>query len=320
MSPLVSIIMPAYNAAKYIQESIDSVYGQTWTDWELIIINDGSTDDTASIVKMNQLKCEKIILIEQENKKQAAARNSGLKIARGTWIAFLDADDVWAKNKLEVQLGFQNKADVLFTSGTILYESKNKKELYKTEYGFFPSADMYAKLYTYNPIPNLAVLMKREWIDKIGYQNESLDVVGCEDWEYWIRLAKNGATFFGIEDQLFIYRIQSQGTSRNLNRMRIAQAYAKYINLDFSLLNKEHVQAYFKNLMQPLINRLLESNQKKEALKQIRILNEVTEESNYNLIQFLLNTGISINSKFLIYLAKPMLALRALKRAFMQIK
>src|SRR5687768_13986927 len=104
MIPLVSVIMPAYNVEKFIQQSIDSVLGQTFSSWELIIIDDGSTDNTVPIVEENQARTDKILLIRQENKKQAAARNAGLRIAKGRWIAFLDSDDIWLPNKLEVQL------------------------------------------------------------------------------------------------------------------------------------------------------------------------------------------------------------------------
>jgi glycosyltransferase involved in cell wall biosynthesis len=312
--PLVSVIMPAYNAEKYIQQAIDSVLAQTFTSWELIIIDDGSKDGTVSIVKRNQLKNDQIFLIQQENRKQGAARNAGLHVARGVWIAFLDSDDQWLPAKLEIQLRYQDKADVLYTDGIKIYEGKNQQKFWKTEFGHFSAADMYKKLYTYNPLPNLSVMMKKEWIGKIGYQDEAMEVVGCEDWEYWIRLAKNGASFFGIHDKLFIYRIHAMGTSRNRIRMKIAQIYALYVNLDFKQLNKKWAQQILETLLVALIDRLLEENQKQEALKQIRILNDVSERMNYRLIQYLIGRTHLINSKLLIYLAKPMLGLRSLKR------
>ena len=120
--PLVSIIMPAYNTEKYIQASIDSVLNQTFTNWELIIINDGSTDSTVEIVKENQKRDHRIILINQVNKKQAAARNAGFKISKGEWIAILDSDDLWVNNKLEIQLESCEKADVIYSSGIFYYE------------------------------------------------------------------------------------------------------------------------------------------------------------------------------------------------------
>lgn len=314
MLPVVSVIMPAYNVEKFIQQSIDSVMAQTFTSWELIVIDDGSTDNTVAVVKSNQDKNANIFLIQQKNKKQGAARNAGLKIARGKFIAFLDSDDMWMPNKLEVQLRYAEKADVIYCGGTIFTESVEKGKPWETEFGLFSAREMYAKLYTYNPIPNQAVLVNREWVTKIGYQNESMEVVGCEDWEYWIRLAKNGATFFGINDNLFLYRVHPDGTSRNRIQMISAQAYAKYINLDFSLLDKGVAQKHFKGVMLWLIDRLLECDKKKEALTQIAILNEVTNQDNYKVLRRLISTHGWLNSKYLIYVAKPAFGWRALKR------
>src|SRR5687768_15886944 len=135
--PLVSVIMPAYNAEKYIQQAIDSVLTQTFTSWELIIIDDGSNDGTVSVVKRNQLKNDHILLIQQENKKQGAARNAGLHVARGVWIAFLDSDDQWLPTKLETQLRYQDKADVLYTDGIKIYEGRSHQKFWKTEFGYF---------------------------------------------------------------------------------------------------------------------------------------------------------------------------------------
>lgn len=100
---LVSIITPCYNGAKYIGETIDSVISQTYPDWEMIIVDDGSKDNSAQIVREYAEKDSRITLVQQENAGSAAARNNGIRRAEGQYIALLDADDLWHPDFLEKQ-------------------------------------------------------------------------------------------------------------------------------------------------------------------------------------------------------------------------
>src|SRR5205809_3501840 len=101
---LVSVIMPAYNAGKFITESIESVIAQTYAYWELLIVDDGSTDNTKNVIQNFSEKDKKIRYFFQANGKQGKARNMALSYASGNYIAFLDADDIWLPQKLEVQV------------------------------------------------------------------------------------------------------------------------------------------------------------------------------------------------------------------------
>jgi len=115
-SNLVSVIMPAYNAEKYIAESIESVLAQTYEQWELLIIDDGSADRTKAIAESYAVRDERIQYIFQLNGKQGRARNKGIAAAHGEMIAFLDADDIWLPSKLEVQVAEMKEkgADLVF--------------------------------------------------------------------------------------------------------------------------------------------------------------------------------------------------------------
>ena len=114
MNELVSIIMPSYNTARYISDSINSVLSQTYNNWELIIIDDCSTDNTIDVVK--SFKDSRIILLQNEKNSGAAlSRNYALREAKGKWIAFLDSDDVWVPEKLEKQIAFMEENDYAFT-------------------------------------------------------------------------------------------------------------------------------------------------------------------------------------------------------------
>ena len=113
----ISIIMPAYNAEKFIRESITSVLQQTYSNWELIIVDDGSTDNTKKIIQAFAQQDGRIHYIYQPNGKQGKARNAGIRHASGDLIAFLDADDLWTKDKLEKQgsLIRRTNADLIFS-------------------------------------------------------------------------------------------------------------------------------------------------------------------------------------------------------------
>ena len=116
---LVSIIVPVYNAGIYIEETINSVRAQTYICWELILVDDHSKDDTLSVVKnyLASVNDERIRLIEKKtNEGAAAARNRGIDAAKGRYIAFLDADDLWMPDKLEKELAFMKKKQAAFSS------------------------------------------------------------------------------------------------------------------------------------------------------------------------------------------------------------
>jgi len=312
MLPEISIIMPAYNASKFIEASIQSVQEQTFTNWELIVVNDGSTDNTSDIVRRMQRDDSRIQLLEQVNKKQGAARNTGMKVAKGNWIAFTDSDDLWMNNKLQQQLDAAAKynADVIYTAGIVQYEEENRQEDYYSVYGFYKGIDMYKMLYDTNPIPNLAVMMKKELISKAGYQDESLDVFGCEDWEYWIRLAKTGADFYGIGEKLFVYRVHNSGTSRNTIQMKKAELYAKHKNVDYSILDKALITKRLQALVVGLQNFLLLHSTTSEALKQLTVIKAIYPEAKVNTATFLLKLLKGIKGKYIYYLLHPSVVLQ----------
>ena len=133
MKKLVSVIMPAYNCAEYIGDSIRSVQAQTYTDWELIIADDNSKDDTVRIVKKFADADSRIVLIEsQENLGPAGARNKAIEAASGTYMAFLDSDDIWHAEKLERQTAFmeENGYDFSFTSYEKLMKTGKSSEFW----------------------------------------------------------------------------------------------------------------------------------------------------------------------------------------------
>lgn len=260
----ISIIMPAFNAEKYISESIKSVQQQTFTNWELIVVDDGSTDGTASIVKELQQIDARINYIYQPNKKQAAARNTGMKAGKGEWIAFLDSDDLWMPNKLESQVRIvsNNKVDFVFSSGYYLYDN-DKLEPYDSLHGKYRGQELFKTLFNHNYIAVLSVMLRKSVTETVGYQDESLKAYGCEDWDYWLRICRNGNEFWGQNERLFKYRVHGSGTSSNKINMHAAGCYVLFKNFDRILFNKQEekkINQKLKNYVTYIINELFTAN------------------------------------------------------------
>ncbi|MFP5042382.1 glycosyltransferase family 2 protein [Parasediminibacterium sp. JCM 36343] len=268
--PTVSIIMPAYNAEKYIAESIQSAREQTFDDWELIVVDDGSTDTTAKIVKEAAIKDDRIVYIYKENKKLPAARNTCIRNSKGDFIAFLDADDLWMPEKLQKQVSIfeEQKVDIVFTNGFILQEETQALIDYPTKPGFYGPKEMYGLQYFGNYIPVLSVLIKKELIVAIGEQDESL-IYGCEDWDYWLRAARIGATFYGMPEKLFKYRVHEGGMSRKRTVMQLAEFTALYKNIDYRFLSKGNIYIRLAGLMEQNAPALLAEGKNELAAQEI---------------------------------------------------
>ena len=278
-NPIISIIMPAYNAESFIAGSIESVINQTYRNWELLIINDGSTDRTQTIAENYSEKDNRIKVINQPNKRLGGARNTGIKNSSGEWIAFLDSDDLWASNKLQRQLeeAFRHSgASVIYSNGYI-FNGDNLKDLvtYPTKSGSFSANDMYQMEYQANYIPVLAVLVKKELVDRIGYQEERIFFYGCEDWDFWLRAAKLNAVFLGLEDYLFFYRRHGANMSSNSIQMRIAQAAVWIKNYSEETLNQEIKRKAFNEFVPLVIKESFEQGKDEAALYLLKEMSNV---------------------------------------------
>lgn len=211
-SPLVSVIMPAYNAQKYIAESIESVIGQTYLNWELLIVDDGSTDHTASIIKQYQLKDNRIQYFYQKNGRQGKAKNTAIKNSKGDYIAFLDADDLWLAEKLKVSVNEITEGDysLLFTDCFVFQDDARNISTLSTlgvVDAIYEGRESILMFLYCNRIPNLTVLIKRKAMMDAGH---FIDTVVAEDYEMWLRLLKNGCIFKAISTPLSLYRVHNE--------------------------------------------------------------------------------------------------------------
>jgi len=205
---LVSIIMPAYNAGNYIAASIQSVLAQTYPDWELIVVDDGSTDNTANVIQQFVRRDGRVKYIFQENGRLGKARNTGIMNSGGPLIAFLDSDDLWVETKLEkqTQAMVEQDVDVVFSDCYIFRDQNTADETttFKSLVGRFAGPDILDLLIRQNRIPVLTILLKRTALQRVGWFDEP--ITGCEDYDLWLRLAKANADFYGMADVLARYR------------------------------------------------------------------------------------------------------------------
>jgi glycosyltransferase involved in cell wall biosynthesis len=270
--------MPAYNAETYILQAIDSVRAQTYRNWELIIVDDGSTDNTAKIVNEEKIKEERIIYLYQKNKRLGAARNTGIMNSKGTWIAFLDADDLWANDKLHRQMLVASKTpdvDVIYTDGYIFYGDDLKNlEPYPVKVGNFSGEVMYKIQFEANYIPVLSVVVKKSLINKIGFQEENPLFYGCEDWDFWLRMTKANANFVGMPDKLFYYRKHNNNMSLNVLSMDLARAMVLVKNFEKEKFSDTEIRKIFKPFVNPLLISLLNNNKPKEAVALMKKLQD----------------------------------------------
>lgn len=224
----ISVVIPVYNGEKTIKETIDSVLYQSFKDFELIVINDGSTDKTLDIV--SDIKDERLQVFSYPNAGLAASRNRGISLAKGEYISFIDADDLWTADKLEAQfkaLQENPQASVAYSWTNCIDESSQflRAGTYITFNG-----DVYANLLLTNFIDNGSnVLIRTKVFQEVNNFDESL--TSGEDWDMWLRLAKR-YHFVAVSKPQILYRITASSMSANLTRMEaqsmrvIEQAYA----------------------------------------------------------------------------------------------
>jgi len=181
--PTVSVVIPAYNAERYIGETLESVLAQTYRDFEIVVVDDGSTDGTREIVRNYG---EPVRLVEQPNSGPAAARNRGIREARGELIAFIDADDLWLPEKLALQMPMFADEEVGLVCCRVQLIDESGRELPTSEREKF-SGWAFEKLLEGNFIGTSTVVARRAALEEAGLFPE--DLVWCEDWCLWLRVA-----------------------------------------------------------------------------------------------------------------------------------
>ena len=225
-SPLISIIVPCYNQAQYLDECLQSVLDQTYQDWECIIVNDGSPDDTEEVAKKWLDKDVRFKYLKKQNGGLSSARNAGIEIAEGEWILPLDCDDKIAKNYLSLA------TEKFSENYTVIY---CEAEYFGAKTGNWKLPNYSLKnLAEENIIFCTAFFQKKNW-EKVGGYDENMKH-GLEDWEFWISLLKNEGVAYQLNETCFFYRIKENSMLTNLhqsNKMDKMLFYIEKKHLDF---------------------------------------------------------------------------------------
>lgn len=225
-SAQVSVIVPAFNAGKFIHQTITSALQQSIDSLELIIVDDGSTDDT--VAKIKQLSDPRITLIQQANNGVSVARNRGIESAKGEFIAFLDADDLYCYNNLEEKIAFLKAYPNigLVHSAEQYFSADALEDVKHQNFSRGVGGEVLHHLLTFNKAvlnsPS-SVVLRASLLKKVGGFDEKLST--SADWDLWVRLAKE--TEFGyLDEPLVQYRVHDQQMHRNIALMEKDMLYA----------------------------------------------------------------------------------------------
>lgn len=215
MNPFVSIVIPTYNHAHFLKRALNSILEQTYTNWEVIVVDNYSTDNTQEVINSFtniRIKYYKI----HNNGVIAVSRNKGLKESNGEWIAFLDSDDWWSPDKLETCLNtITEKIDFIYHDLKIVgqkfsiintLKSNRTRQVNKT-----PLLDM---LINGNLISNSSAFVRKKLISDVGGLNENIEMIGAEDYNLWLKIAFNTNKFLYIPKYLGYYTFHVNGISR----------------------------------------------------------------------------------------------------------
>jgi len=259
--PIISIITPMYNAEKFISKSIESVLKQSFKSWEMIIIDDFSSDNSTSIVNKYKAQDSRIKLIKSKKNfgGPAKPRNLGIKNAKGSYIAFLDCDDYWSTNKLKICVNsFNSKVDFIYHDlQKISLNKKNfKKRLLKSRKLIKPIFD--DLLLNGNIIANSSVVVRKNLILNIGMFDESKKLIATEDYNLWLRISSLTEKFLYIPQSLGYYcerydsiskknmylptrfAVEEFSTSLNKSQKIRLEAKLQYIDARFNFLKTNY--------------------------------------------------------------------------------
>ncbi|MFW9989368.1 MAG: glycosyltransferase family 2 protein [Candidatus Odinarchaeota archaeon] len=261
-NPLVSVIIPTYNRATLVREAIHSVVNQSYKNFEILVVDDGSSDNTKGIVQDIAKKDLRIKYIWQKHSgTPAVTRNRGIKASIGDLIAFLDSDDIWFSKKLEKQIkAFQRNPKMLVIASNSVYFSKEKK-IIPTILFLNEVKLSFRNILRMNPLSISDVLVKREIFDSIGYFNES--IVKMVDYEFWLRLlSQKDSSILIIKDILSKIRLHDVQLTTNrsfLEKYKLWKDFFKnYINYDQTYIEQMLRLRIIRHLFLKLETEILE--------------------------------------------------------------
>jgi teichuronic acid biosynthesis glycosyltransferase TuaG len=235
--PLISIIMPSFNSSRLINKSIDSVIKQTYKNWELIIVDNFSSDNTEQIIQ--DYKNPNIIFYKNNNHGIVAhSRNIGIQYAKGSILAFLDSDDWWVETKLEKCVHyFKNGFDFVHHNLFIVNNINSDSEKH-FKYRKLKSPIFYSLLFNGNAIINSSVMVRTELVLKVGGLDNNVELIASEDFDLWLKIALITDKFYRLPDTLGWYWQGDNNLSKNKD---FSKAYNLISKKYFDLLSKKNI-------------------------------------------------------------------------------
>lgn len=217
MKSKVSVVIPAYNAEGYLAETIRSVLAQSYRDYEVVVVDDGSSDQTLQVAKSFE-PC--VRAFRKENGGPASARNLAIENSTGEYIAFLDSDDLWVEKKLALQVAFlDDNPGIGLTFGEAwMFSEEAGERMVAGKIGYTGEASFRLLLFG-DYIPNSTVMVRRGCVEAVGLLNESRELIAVEDYEYWMRIARS-FPIAAIPEPLAWYRIREgnlMGDGQDIN-------------------------------------------------------------------------------------------------------
>jgi glycosyltransferase involved in cell wall biosynthesis len=236
--------MPAFNTARYVKEAVNSVFAQTWGNWELIIINDGSTDETGSILR--SFKDERITIVQQINKGVSAARNSGLEIAKGEFVTFLDSDDILPSRSLEARAMFlMNHHDIDIVDGQVIAKDENLDSVIR----------VYKPQYTGPLLPRLLMLDDKVFFGPFYMVRRSylvdahftVNMSHAEDLLFFTLLAdKRNLQYAFVNEEIYHYRTRRDSAMSNITSLE--DGYLEFMQTVFFAIRVSYLQRVYMRL------------------------------------------------------------------------
>lgn len=231
---LISIVMPVHNAEKYVQQTVASVRRQSYENWELILVEDASTDGTLEVLEKLEKSDSRIRLIKNEGEHGASyARNAGIAAATGRYLAYLDADDIWSRHKLEEQLAFMKEKGAVFTFTAYEFGDADCKGTGKVVR--VPDKLDYKRALSRTVIFTSTVMFDLSHIDK---ELIYMPHIKSEDTASWWKILKSGVTAYGLNKVYVIYRISGNSLSSDkieaLRRIWNLYRKSEHLSLPYS--------------------------------------------------------------------------------------
>lgn len=310
IKPVVSVIIPTYNYGAFILNAIESIVQQTFGQWECIIIDDGSTDQTKSVVTKYTSKDPRIKYFYQENQGLSAARNAGIKLASGRFIQLLDADDMVEKEKFERQNAvFEKNVNIDIVYGNArFFTTKNLEMRELNKYGYKKEwvdaisgygNDILVYLLKRNIFPVNCPIIKRESLEKIGLFNTSYRAV--EDWDFWIRCALGNLNFYYCESPNTNALIRFQGDSMSTNNDLMVDGLLKlYSTIEPLPLSKKQRIIFRNSIFNLLLGFIANDLKKNKKAKALEKIDNAFHVKNSRLLMFFKRRIINIPKSYLI--------------------